>query len=422
MNNKNTSPILTCRDLTVGYKEKAVLKDLNLSFEAGHFIALLGPNGAGKTTLLRTLSRHLDSLGGHIELLGRPLSEMTAMELAKFMAVVLTERVSPPLFTVFEFVALGRYPHTDFLGRMAPSDHTAVQNALTAVHAEDLAQRPFADLSDGERQKALVARALAQEPRLLLLDEPTIHLDLKHRMEVMAILRDLCRKKGITVVASLHDVDVAAKVSDRVALVKDGTISAWGSPEKILENRTVAELYDFNGADFDHQLGSIELRGSGTGGRVFVAAGMGSGAMVYRLLAKRGFAISTGVLHTNDLDYFVARSLGAEYTAQAPMETINGSRLTETETLLDHCDMVIDCGFPVGPLNQANMELLQNAPAKGKTVLSLRPQENKKMPVNHSETAWVNCSDLHHLMEILDDRFHPCGQSQAPSAMEKKAS
>ncbi len=422
MKNSKTTPILTCRDLTVGYKDKAVLKDLDLTFEAGRFISLLGPNGAGKTTLLRTLSRHLEPLSGRIEMRGRPLSGISAMELAKFMAVVLTDKVSPPLFTVFEFVALGRYPHTDFLGRMGAADHAAVQNALAAVHAEDLSRRPFADLSDGERQKALVARALAQDPKLLLLDEPTIHLDLKHRMEVMAILRDLCREQGITVVASLHDVDVAAKVSDRVALVKNGTITAWGSPEAVLKRRTVAELYDFSGADFDHHLGSIELRGSGTTGRVFVAAGMGSGAMVYRLLAKRGFAISTGVLHENDLDYYVARSLGAEYTAQAPMETINGQALADTEKELGRCDLVIDCGFEVGPLNQGNLELLAHAVADGKTVLSLRPSENEKTIPPADGGEWIGCRDLAQLMELLDRRFCPGIQTQSPSNMEKKAS
>jgi iron complex transport system ATP-binding protein len=420
MNHTKAAPVLTCRDLVVGYKDKIVLKDMNLAFEAGRFITLLGPNGAGKTTLLRTLSRHLEPISGRIHIMGHPLSKMTAMELAKFMAVVLTDKVSPPLFTVFEFVALGRYPHTDFLGRMGADDHAAVQKALAAVQAENLSLNLFTDLSDGERQKALVARALAQEPRLLLLDEPTIHLDLKHRMEVTAILRDLCRKQGITVVASLHDVDLAAKVSDQVALVKNGTITAWGSPEAVLKRSTVADLYDFSGADFDHHLGGIELRGSGSAGRVFVAAGMGSGAIIYRLLAKRGFAISTGVLHENDLDYYVARSLGAKYTAQAPMATVNGNTLEETEKELDRCDLAIDCGFAVGPLNQGNLRLLDYAAAAGKTVLSLRPSGDQEM-ISYRDTAtWINCRNLTHLIEILDNRF--CIHSQCPSDTKENAS
>jgi iron complex transport system ATP-binding protein len=395
------SDILTCTELTVGYGKKAVLTDLNLTFRSGHFISLLGPNGAGKTTLLRTLSRHLQPISGHIELQGRALSEITAMELAKFMAVVLTDKVSPPLFTVYEFVALGRYPHTDFLGRLDAADHRAVQRALADVHADDLAQCTFSDLSDGERQKALVARALAQQPQLLLLDEPTLHLDLKHRVEVMGILRNLCRSQNITVVASLHDVDVAAKVSDRVALIKSGTVTHWGTPETVLTNRAVADLYDFNGAQFCNQLGGIELHGDGCRGRVFVVAGMGSGAQVYRMLAKGGFAISTGVLHTNDLDYYVARSLGADCTVLPPMEAIDPDATAAAGQKMDHCDVVIDCGFGIGPMNQGNLDLLKTAIHAGKPIFSLR-RRGDDLPKFETANAMIRCDDTVRLAEAID--------------------
>ncbi|GAB6905840.1 ABC transporter related protein [Desulfosarcina cetonica] len=407
MNEKTAPSILTCRNLTVGYKDKAVLSGLNLDFAAGQFISLLGPNGAGKTTLLRTLSRHLDPLAGHIAIAGRPLDQMSAMELAAVMAVVLTDKISPPLFTVYEFVALGRYPHTDFLGRLGAADHQAVRHALAAVHADDLAARTFSDLSDGERQKALVARALAQQPRLLLLDEPTLHLDLKHRVEVMGILRNLCRSEGITVLASLHDVDVAAKVSDRVALVKSGVLVDWGMPEIVLENSAVAGLYDFDGADFDHHLGSIELRGTGNRGRAFVLAGMGSGALIYRMLSKRGFRMATGVLHTNDLDYFVARSLGAECICQAAMQAIDDRALAEARRWLAVCDVVIDCGFAVGPMNQGNINLLNTVLAKGKPVLSLRP--NGRELALPADGQIIRCADMAQLLAALDQRVPAMG-------------
>lgn len=403
-----TQNVLTCENLAVGYGGQAVLSGLTLAFETGRFISLLGPNGAGKTTLLRTLSRHLAPVGGRIAVMGRPLKNLSALELARFMAVVLTDKVSPPLFTVSEFVALGRYPHTGFLGRLGPADNAAVVAALAAVHAEDLAGRPFADISDGERQKALVARALAQEPRLLLLDEPTIHLDLKHRVEVMTILRDLCRRQGITVVASLHDVDVAAKVSDQVALIKKGTLSAWGPPEAVLTGAAVADLYDFNKAEFNRHLGSIELRGDGRRERVFVVAGMGSGALVYRMLAKRGFSIATGVLHENDLDYYVAHSLGASCTSQDPMEPVGSEAISAALGLMEDCQMVIDCGFGLGPLNQDNVRLLEKALQKGKPVFSLRSPEKDRITQDGPGPV-VHCGDIAHLLEAVDQRFPVAG-------------
>ena len=405
MKKDRSSPILSCYKLAVGYKDKTVLENLTLDFAPGQFISLLGPNGAGKTTLLRTLSRHLHPLHGSVEIQGKPLEEMSPMTLAQFMAVVLTEKVSPPLFTVFEFVALGRYPHTGFLGRLGRRDYEIVNNALAAVNADTLARRAFSDLSDGERQKALVARALVQEPRLLLLDEPTLHLDLKHRMEVMIILRNLCRSQGITVVASLHDVDVAAKVSDRVALIKDGGMSAYGIPETVLNSEVVADLYDFSDARFSSRLGGIEFRGTGRIGKAFILAGSGTGALVYRLMVKRGFHITTGILYDNDVDFYVARSLGAECITRPPAMEDSGKTIEQAMDLLDACDTVIDCGSEAGPLASVNQQLLQNALKKGKTVFCLQNAEKSQGSGNCPNNTAICCRDAGDLIDALEQRF-----------------
>lgn len=401
MNHPADNPVLEVRELSVGYKNTPVLRGLNFAYERGQFISLLGPNGAGKTTLLRTLSRHLPPVSGAIQVRGRPLEKLSALELARIMAVVLTDKITPPLLTVEEFVALGRYPHTDYLGRLRPEDRARIHGALDDVRAGYLRQRQFSDLSDGERQKVLIARALAQEPQLLLLDEPTVHLDLRHRIEVMTILRDLCRHQGITVVASLHDVDVAAKISDRVAFIKNSGMMAWGSPESILTAGSVAELYDFDQAVFDSALGGLEIRGSVTAGRVFVVGGMGSAAAVYRMLTKKGFAIATGVLQQHDLDFHVARALGADCISVEPMEPVNGAGLDQARRLLATCDLVVDTGFAVGPANQGNVELLTTALAQGKTVLSLR--ENGAALLSGAGSAHLySCRDADQFLHLLD--------------------
>ena len=369
------NPTLSCNNLTVGYKNRPVLSDINLTFAAGQFITLLGPNGAGKTTLLRTLSRHLPPISGTVSVEGRNMAGMNIGEMARIMAVVLTDKVTPPLFSSFQFVALGRYPHTNFLGRLSETDRQVITDSLRGVHAEDLTSRDFASLSDGERQKVLVARALAQEPRILLLDEPTAHLDLKHRIEVMSILRNLCREKGITVIASLHDVDIAARVSDRVILVKDGGITSCGYPEEVLTGDAVAGLYDFDSASYNMRLGTIELRGTEKLGRIFVVAGMGSGATIYRMLAKRGYGISTGILHTNDLDCYIAESLGARCISQPPADALRDDRLDQALAELERCDMVIDAGFDLDGPYSGNLELLKKGAARGKPVFSLRTEE-----------------------------------------------
>ena len=359
--------ILHSEGLSVGYRAP-VLREVNLDFGSGQFIALLGPNGAGKTTLLRTLSRHLKPLSGRIKVLGRDLNTLSALELARLVAVCLTDNAKPPLLSVDEFVALGRYPHTGMMGRLSVHDAEIVERSLAAVTASGLSGRLVEQLSDGERQKVVLARALAQEPKLMLLDEPTAHLDLKHRIEVMGILRSLCRSHGLTVLASLHDIDVAAKVSDRVLLVQNGGIRDYGLPETVLTSETVAELYGFGDADFNRHLGSIEFRGDGKAGRVFVIAGRGRAAPVFRLLSKKGLAIETGLLRDGDLDAFVAAALGAKTYVRAEPDELpangNGSSLEEAAQALAECDFIVDSG-----VRDAGAEALrQRAAASGLPV------------------------------------------------------
>jgi len=401
---KNAHPVLEIQNLSVGYKNIPVLNSVNLSFQKGLFVSILGPNGAGKTTLLKTLAGLLVPVSGVVLVNGKYITDYKRSELAGIIAVVLTEKVSPEIFSVFEFVAQGRYPYTDFFGRLQTKDLNVVSSALDMVNATALANRQLGGLSDGERQKVYIARALAQEPEVIILDEPTMHLDLKHRMDVMNILRRMCQEKEITIIASLHDVDIASKISDCVILVKNKNITGWGPPEKMLIGNAVANLYDFDDAYFNPALGSIEIRGNGQRGKVFVAAGMGTGAVLYRLLAKKGFQISTGVLHTNDLDYYVAGSLGAECVAQSPMEPVSGDLFNIAAALIRQSNFIIDTGFITGGLNQRNMELVKYALEQNKKVITMRRQSNGLLDAFTSECL-IKCSDETEILEKIELLF-----------------
>ncbi len=403
MTRESLKNVMDISNLSVGYKKNPVLQSLYLHFRQGQFISLLGPNGAGKTTLLRTLARLLSPLKGTILIEETDIHDFLQSELAKILSVVLTDRISPGLFSVFEFVSLGRYPHTGFLGKLKEADKRSISGSLSQVHAETLINRQVSTLSDGERQKVVIARAITQDPSLILLDEPTLHLDLKHRMEVMSILQRLCREKRITVVASLHDVDIASKVSDRVVLLKEGRIVGWGAPEEVLKEEIVSSLYDFKGAIFNQRLGSIEIRGNGHKGFVFVVGGMGSGAVLYRLLTKRGFSISTGVIHENDLDCYVAKSIGAECVTEAPMEKIGPENLSKAMRLVQEADFVIDTGFPVGKLNQGNLRLLKDALHLGKRVFTIRKDEEAGRFFNADAGDLFECKSEINLLERVED-------------------
>ena len=375
---KENSPILSCRNLIVGYGKTRVLKDLNLDFFPGEFVSLLGPNGVGKTTLLRTLSRHLPLLAGKICLKGSNFNTISSRKLASAMSVVLTQKIVPPLFQVYEFVALGRYPHTSWTGHLGREDDAAVTRALSLVQAQDLMFRDLDTLSDGEKQKVFIARALAQDPAVILLDEPTIHLDLKHKMEIMAILRQLCREKKICVVASLHDLEVAAKVSDRVALIREKSVCAFGPPEDVLNQDSVSELYDFSNACFCQMLGNIEIQTRADHARVFVVGGMGSGAVLYRLLAKRGYDIVTGVLMENDIDHVVASSLGARCLTQTDPVQVSPKLVSTAMDALESCDLVVDTGFKTNALNQLNLKLLDRALVLEKPIFAMDCGQGRK--------------------------------------------
>jgi iron complex transport system ATP-binding protein len=364
--------ILRTDKLAVGYGKKTVVDGIDIALLEGQFVCLLGPNGCGKSTILKTIVRMLAPLGGEVYISDRAISQMSSQDMAKTTAVVLTDPISPGLLTAYDVVMLGRHPHTGFMGKPALRDGEKVMEALMMVNAETLGRRYFGELSDGEKQKVLLARALAQEPQLIVLDEPTSHLDARHRIEVMLILRQLTQEKGVTVIASLHDIDLAMKACDVAILVKDERLLACGTPEDVLTQGLVTQLYGLERATFNGYLGGVELKGKPGGSAVFAVAGGASGAAVYRALVKHGFGIITGVLAENDIDCHVAASVGATVVRSPAFETISAASYSEAVGLLRNVRQVIDAGFPVGTANRQNLDLVRRALDAGQAVHTLR--------------------------------------------------
>lgn len=239
---------LRAHDLTVGYtarhSRRAVLERVNVGACRGEMVCLLGPNGIGKSTLLRTLAAMQPALAGRVDIDDQDTRTLTPGELAKRLAVVLTDRGVIDGLTARRVVELGRHPHSGWFGGLHGDDRAAVEAAMAALGISHLAGREISRLSDGERQRVMIARALAQQPSVLLLDEPTAFLDVPSRVDLMALLRDLTRREDVVVVVSTHDLELALRVADVVWVVMPGGELASGSPEDVMLSGAINDAFE----------------------------------------------------------------------------------------------------------------------------------------------------------------------------------
>jgi iron complex transport system ATP-binding protein len=235
-------PFETC-DLTCSYDTRTVFEHLNLEVRAGEVLALIGPNGVGKSTLLRALARLLKPKYGKVLLAGRNLWQISSGEAARKLAFAGQSDGEGWPATVEQVIALGRSPHRGWLLPLNSQDRQVIERAIALTGLDDLRHRLVTELSGGEQQRVILARILAQEPKVLLLDEPTSHLDLKYQTSILGLLRQLARHEGITVVLSLHDLNLAALYADRLALLSEGQIAIVGTPVEVLTAENLARVY-----------------------------------------------------------------------------------------------------------------------------------------------------------------------------------
>lgn len=368
----NEKALCTARELAIGYGKTPLLSDICLGVQPGQILTLIGPNGAGKSTLLRTLAGQLAPMGGTVLLEGRSLADYTGTQRAQKLALMAPHSRRMELTTCFDFVSAGRYPYTGRLGILSAEDRQQVHRALELVGAAQLADRDFNRISDGQRQRILLARALCQQPEVIVLDEPTSYLDIRHKIELLDILREMTASRGLSVVLSLHEVDLATKLADVVVLVKDNAIFRCGAPEDVLDDDTIRQLYDIHDGSFNLLLGSVELCGAAGEPRVFVVPGEGRGAPCFRALQKRGLPFAAGILQRCDVDWAVAETLAARRYEAESFSPPAPDTLRAAVAAACSSACVVDSGAAIGPYNRENLELLRAAAGAGVPVLTLR--------------------------------------------------
>lgn len=362
-------PVVEMHGVTFGYAAQPLFYDVHLQVHEGEMVGLLGPNGSGKTTLLRLLSGVLSPQQGKILLEGRDLRQWGRRGAAQRIAVVPQELHMPFAFTVEQMVSLGRTPFVSLLGSQSKHDRMIVEDAMQAANVTPLAERVFNELSGGERQRVLVAMALAQQPRLLLLDEPTSHLDIKYQIDILELISQLNRERGVTIIAAMHDLNLAARYFPRLLLFQRGIV-ADASPAEVLEPGLLSRVYGVSvqvgilrGAEHLSVLppnSSIpeDEREQQAQPQVHVIAGGGSGELIMRALADAHVPFVVGALNIGDSDHTLALRLASQVITEQPYAPISQTVLEQVHTSLEHVTLLIICPVPIGP---GNLALLREA-------------------------------------------------------------
>ncbi len=374
-------PIIEAKNIKYRYDHKSgwVLNEFNLSVESGEIVGIIGPNGSGKTTALKLLSKVLRPSRGKVTLMGKDISHMKQRDMAKIVAVVPQGEITAFPFTSREVVLMGRSPHLGFWNMENEHDLRVADNAMALTDTLELADRNIDELSGGERQRVIVARALSQEPQVMLLDEPTSFLDINHQVEIFDLIKRLNGERELTVIIVSHDLNMASEYCDRLILMKNGKSYRDGSPKEVMTEANMRDVYEVNTVVSDNIItgaphivpisklmyGKYKKHST----KVHLICGGGSGTRIMRWLAIEGFNVSTGVLNISDSDYKIARSLEVRVVTETPFSHISDEAHQMNLELAERADVVILAKVPIGIGNLKNMIAIQSAQMEGATVI-----------------------------------------------------
>ncbi|NLH99859.1 MAG: ABC transporter ATP-binding protein [Chthonomonadales bacterium] len=402
------TPAVECASIRAGYVDHMVLHDVSFTAEAGELVGLIGPNGAGKSTLLKTLSGVVRPTSGAVRIYGRDLAAYRARDLAQTMAYVPQSEPTLFDFTVREVVLMGRHPHsrkaTASASRSCTADRTVTDHAIAAraMAATDvlhLAERPVTALSGGEHRRVILARAIAQSPSIMLLDEPTAHLDIAHQSEMLRLISRMTRREGLCAIAALHDLNVAAEWCDRLVLLANGRILADGPPATVLASSSLQTAY---GIPFQLSANPVTarpmvtpvLRGddkaSPDAPYIHVICGGGTGSAMMAELARAGYRLTAGVLNRLDTDEGVTSALGIPCATEEPFSPISDGSYQMALDLAARARLVVIAPIPVGHGNLRNLNLASELAGRGARLIVVDdpPVEARDFTDGSGQRAW----------------------------------
>ncbi len=370
--------ILKFEHVTVGYDARDVVRDFSCSIRQGEFVSLIGPNGSGKSTLIHTVTGITKLKAGRIFLDGKDNETLSAKERAQIAAVVPQHFTADFAFKAREIVAMGRHPFLKRMQSETERDYQIIDEALSQTGTLHLRDRKITQLSGGERQRIVISAALAQQPKLLILDEPTNHLDIQYTLEIMELMRKLNREQGITVFAVLHDINMAARFSDRMIVLSEGSKVKDGPVSEVLREDVLKPVYSIDLVVRENPLIQtpeiLALRSSRTkrkdnGKKVHIICGGGSGSRLIETFYNRGWQVSCGVLSSGDSDYELCCSLGIQVIEEKPYTDISKEVYEKNLQAVSCADLVILADVDIGRNNLANVQVLKEAGGKKLYIL-----------------------------------------------------
>ena len=399
-------------DLTVSLGDATVLDGVDAEIGEGQFVGLVGPNGAGKTTLLRTVGGTLAPDSGRVLVDGEGVHALSSKAASRRVATVPQETTLSFEFDVRDVVAMGRHPYRSRFGGEAGDGRAAVEDAMERTEVAQFADRSITAVSGGERQRVLLARALAQDAPVLLLDEPTANLDINHQVRTLELVRDLVAA-GKTVVAAIHDLNLAAHYCDELLLLSGGDVVAAGPPTDVLVEETLREAFDARAVVSRHPVtGSTYVtalpdRPDARAGRVHVIGGGGTVSRFLYLLSAAGYEVSVGVLNEGDSDLETARLLGLDVVTEEPFAPIDGEARAAIEDRIREADATVLADVEVGAGNLPNLEAARAA--ESVVVVEERPFDERNYAGSEAAATYEELcergrvTDPEHLLSAVDD-------------------
>ena len=375
--------ILEINNLTTGYKEKPVLKDINLSMSSNDFVGIIGPNGSGKSTLIRAITQIIDPWKGDIKLKNESINILSRNEIGKTAAVVPQDTFISFPYSAWEIVLMGRTPYLGRFENPGKEDKKIAENAMKATSTYQFRERKVKELSGGELQRVIVARALTQQPDILLLDEATSHLDIGHKIQMMDLIKDKNKKEKLGVLSIHHNLNLAARYCDEIILLDEGEIHASGRPEEVLTKPHLRAVYGVeaevheNPKDGSLYVTPIEKKfeKEQNGKKIHIVCGGGSIGNIFKNLVEEGYEISAGVLNVMDSDLEKAEFLDINVITEAPFSSISEKKYKENIKHIKESDIVIGTSFPVGNGNIKNLQAIRKAAEEGKQVILIEKQD-----------------------------------------------